>query len=160
MTDHEPCAFCGKHARNTDADQSDVTLCPLCDLGRTFALGGVDTDSHIARALFAEAEARCVAILPPAHDADDRAELNAWFDARRDEAIEAHAADADQSTRDDGLLFHDRLPCEDVDSFNPCIIARAPIAAPLEQLPAWMERRHGGGDPIGTGLPVGWEVAS
>lgn len=157
MSDHEPCAFCGKHIRNTDADQSDITLCPLCDLGRTFALGGIDTDSHIARELFAEAEARCVAILPPVADEID--ELNAWFDARRDEAVEVHAADADQSTRDDGFLFYDRLPCDDVDYFNPqfAAFARAPITAPLEPLPAWMERRHGG-DPIGTGLPVGWEV--
>lgn len=152
---HEPCAFCGKHARNTDANQSDITLCPLCDLGRTFALGGVDTDSHIARELFAEAEARCVAILPPV--ADELDELNAWFDARRDEAIEVHAADAAQSTRDDGHIYHDRLPCDDVDPFNPQFVAFAPPA--IESLPAWMERRHGG-DPIGTGLPpFAWEVA-
>lgn len=90
------------------------------------------------------------------------AELTAYLDALADEAREAHAADADQSTRDDGLLFHGRLPCDDVEGFNPCIIAvaRTPITAPLEPLPAWMEHKHGGGDPIGTGLPVGWERAS
>ena len=89
-------------------------------------------------------------------------ELNAYFDALADEALSAFDADASASTRDDGMLFHGRLPCEDVDGFNPSIIAvaRTPIAAPLEPLPAWMERTHGNGNPIGTGLPAGWERAS
>ena len=89
-------------------------------------------------------------------------ELTAHLDALADEALSAFDADAAQSTRDDGMLYHGRLPCEDVDGFNPSIIAvaRTPITAPLEALPAWMERAHGNGDPIGTGLPVGWERAS
>ena len=85
-------------------------------------------------------------ILPQPLPADDHdAETDAYFEALADEALSAFDDDAAQSTRDDGMLFHGRLPCEDTDAFNPCVIThreRTPILPPR------------GGDPIGTGLPV------
>lgn len=93
-------------------------------------------------------------ILSPSFEAD---ELAAYLDERHDADVAAFEADAAQSTRDDGYLFHGRLPADDADAFNLSITARTQILPPA--LPAWMERRHGG-DPIGTGLPAGWEVAS
>lgn len=76
---------------------------------------------------------------------------------RADADRAAHAAEADQSTRDDGFIYHGRLPSEDVDAFNPSIVShRTP--GPLDDMPAWMERKHGG-DPVGAGLPpFSWEV--
>ena len=82
-------------------------------------------------------------ILPPSFD-DHLDDLAAYKNDLAAAALDAFESDASQSTRDDGMLFHGRLPCEDVDSFNPCIITheRTPILPPR------------GGDPIGTGLPV------
>lgn len=82
-------------------------------------------------------------ILPPSFD-DHLDDLAAYQDELAAAALDAFESDAAQSTRDDGLLFHGRLPCEDTDAFNPCIITheRTPILPPR------------GGDPIGTGLPV------
>ena len=99
-------------------------------------------------------------ILPPAIDAAEHdAELDAHLDALADEALSAFDAEASASTRDDGLIYHGRLPCDDADSFNPSIIAHAPILPPADDLPPWMERRHGS-DPVGTGLPLpaGWSA--
>lgn len=101
-------------------------------------------------------------ILPPAIDAAEHdAELVAHLDALADEALSAFDTEASASTRDDGLIYHGRLPCEDTDAFNPGIIAheRTPILPPADDLLPWMERRHGS-DPVGTGLPMpaGWRV--
>ncbi len=58
----------------------------------------------------------------------EAAELAAWAAARRDAAVEEIDEEARESTRDDGNLYHGRLPSDDVDEFNPCIVARAPLA--------------------------------
>jgi len=55
-------------------------------------------------------------------------ELMAWFAEQRPEVIDAIDREAAESTRDDGELFHGRLPSDDVDPFNPWIVARAPLA--------------------------------
>ena len=75
-------------------------------------------------------------ILPPAPEALDQDVLDAWSDALLDEAREAVDREATPDAfRDDGTLFHDRLPSEDVDAFNPWIVARAPVLRP-QILPA------------------------
>ena len=58
----------------------------------------------------------------------EAAELAAWAAARRDDANDAIDDEARESTRDDGDLFYGRLPSDDVDEFNPWVIARAPVA--------------------------------
>ena len=91
----------------------------------------------------------------------DTADLDAWLrdlyasadvaahlDARDDADRDAHNDDATESTRDDGALYHGRLPCDAVDAINPSIIAHRvilpqPIPAPAlceEPPPAWMDR--------------------
>ena len=64
-------------------------------------------------------------ILPPTYDVD----MNAWADARAAESFEQLDGDVAESVTDDGHLFHGRAPSEDVDSFNPHVIAvRRPCA--------------------------------
>lgn len=80
--------------------------------------------------------------------ADERAELDAWLSARSLACAEVYDSEATpEQFRDDGSLFHDRLPSEDVDGFNPCVIARAPIvppcAADCDEIPAWAYRTAG-----------------
>lgn len=58
----------------------------------------------------------------------DLADFAAWCAERRDEAVDEINDEATESTRDDGELYHGRLPSDDVDPFNPCIVARAPLA--------------------------------
>lgn len=94
--------------------------------------------------------------LPPAMDAETAAEYAAWrdalCDAANDCAADAFEAEAAAETRDDGELFHGRLPSEDVEGFNPHIIARAEVwpgemddAIEGARLPAqsWMGMRGG-----------------
>lgn len=70
-------------------------------------------------------------ILPPDLDAADRALRDAWADALNDAHREALDLEASpEQFRDDGTLFHGRLPSEDVDAFNPWIVARAPVLRP------------------------------
>jgi hypothetical protein len=72
-----------------------------------------------------------LALLPPAPEAIDAAELRAWAESRTAAAMEAFDAEATpEQFRDDGSLFHDRLPSEDVDGFNPGIVARAECLRP------------------------------
>mgnify|MGYP006921357960 CR=1 FL=1 len=75
-------------------------------------------------------------ILPPAPEALDADELRDWAASRTAEAMEAldHEASPEQF-RDDGELYHGRLPSEDVDAFSPWVVARAPVLRP-EILPA------------------------
>ena len=63
-----------------------------------------------------------------APSADDLAELAALFADDQPEIIDAIDREATESTRDDGELFYGRLPSDDIDSFNPWITARAPVA--------------------------------
>lgn len=57
------------------------------------------------------------------------------YDALADELAADHSAaardaldaDAAQSTRDDGAIYHGRLPCDDTDAFNPHITWMAPV---------------------------------
>lgn len=59
-----------------------------------------------------------------AHEAAaDDAEIR---DAIAAEHHEAYAQDLALSTRDDGAIYHGRPPCEDVDVFNPHVMAVAP----------------------------------
>lgn len=45
------------------------------------------------------------------------------------EALAALDAEAtDEQFDDDGRLFHGRLPSEDRDAFNPCVVALAEVA--------------------------------
>lgn len=60
--------------------------------------------------------------------ADDLAELAAWLAEQQPEVVDAIDREAAESTRDDGELYHGRLPSDDVDELNPWIIARAPVA--------------------------------
>lgn len=60
--------------------------------------------------------------------AADLRELSAWLSDQQPEIIDAIDREATESTRDDGRLFYDRLPSDDVDPFNPWITARAPVA--------------------------------
>lgn len=70
-------------------------------------------------------------ILPPAPDAVDRDVVDAWCDELLDAAREAFDAEATPDAfRDDGTLYHGRLPSEDVDAFSPWIVARAPVLRP------------------------------
>jgi hypothetical protein len=63
-------------------------------------------------------------ILPPAPEAIDADELRAWAESRTAEAMEALDAEAGpEQFRDDGELFHGRLP----DPLNPWVTARAPV---------------------------------
>jgi hypothetical protein len=80
---------------------------------------------------------------------DDCAETRAILDAHVDDAEvydaladtlaaehsaaarDALDADAAQSTRDDGALYHGRLPCDDTDAFNPHITWMAPARPAL-----------------------------
>lgn len=57
----------------------------------------------------------------------EAAELAAWAAARRDDETAAIDDEARESTRDDGELFYGRLPSDDIDPFNPWIVARAPV---------------------------------
>jgi hypothetical protein len=93
--------------------------------------------------------------LPPAMDAETAAEYAAWrdalCDAANDCAADAFEAEAAAETRDDGALYHGRLPSEDVEGFNPYIIARAEVwPGPVDvidgaRLPAesWLGMRGG-----------------
>ena len=75
-------------------------------------------------------------ILPPAPEALDRDVLDAWCDELFDAAREAIDAEATpEQFRDDGTLYHGRLPSEDVDAFSPWIVARAERLRP-QVLPA------------------------
>lgn len=68
--------------------------------------------------------------------AEDRAAYDAWADGLIDAAREAVDAEATpEQFRDDGTLFHGRLPSEDVDAFSPWIVARAEYLRP-QILPA------------------------
>lgn len=58
----------------------------------------------------------------------DAAEFALWCAERRDDATAAIDDEARESTRDDGELFHGRLPSDDCDEFNPWVVARAPLA--------------------------------
>jgi len=64
--------------------------------------------------------------------AADLAELTAWLTERQPEVIDAIDREAAESTRDDGRLYYDRLPSDDVDPFNPWITARAPVAREVQ----------------------------
>jgi len=57
----------------------------------------------------------------------EAAELAAWAAAVRDAAVEEIDREAAESTRDDGELYHGRLPSDDCDEFNPWIVARASL---------------------------------
>ena len=75
-------------------------------------------------------------ILPPAPEALDRDVLDVWCDELFDAARAALDAEATPDAfRDDGTLYHECLPSEDVDGFNPWIVARAPVERP-QILPA------------------------
>ena len=58
----------------------------------------------------------------------DLADFAAWCAERQPEIIDAIDREATESTRDDGQLFYDRLPSDDVDEMNPWIVARAAAA--------------------------------
>jgi hypothetical protein len=78
----------------------------------------------------------CTPLLPPEPTLADRALLDAWCDDLLDEAREAVDREATPDAfADDGTLHYGRLPGDDVDAFNPWIIARAPVA-PVQVLPA------------------------
>ena len=62
----------------------------------------------------------------------ETAELAAWAAARRDDETAAIDDEARESTRDDGNLYHGRLPSDDVDELNPWITARAPVAREVQ----------------------------
>ena len=78
----------------------------------------------------------CTPLLPPAPEALDRDVLDAWCDELFDEARAALDAEATPDAfRDDGTLYHGRLPSEDVDAFSPWIVARAEITpAPITSI--------------------------
>lgn len=59
---------------------------------------------------------------PTAADLD---ELAALFADDQPEIVDAIDREATESTRDDGELYHGRLPSDDVDPFNPWIVAVA-----------------------------------
>ena len=65
-----------------------------------------------------------------AHHASALAALDfaVWCAERQPEIIDEIDREATESTRDDGQLYHGRLPSDDVDPFNPWITARAPLA--------------------------------
>ena len=76
----------------------------------------------------------------------ERHELDAFlcdvFADRSAMCAEVYDAEALPETRDDGPLYHGRLPSEDVDAFNPSIVARAPVMVPPQMdgqsvIPAW-----------------------
>lgn len=63
---------------------------------------------------------------------------------------EVYDAEALPETRDDGSLYHGRVPSEDCDAFNPCVIARAgvgqivpPPADGQSIVPAWAYQTAG-----------------
>ena len=77
----------------------------------------------------------------------ERHELDAFLaDAFADRAImcaEVYDAEAIGETRDDGALYHGRVPSEDepFQSFSPYYVAQSPILPPCEadlpEIPAW-----------------------
>ena len=57
------------------------------------------------------------------------ADLREWAACRADEALAALDAEATpEQVDDDGRLFHGRLPSDDRDAFNPCVVALAEVA--------------------------------
>lgn len=90
------------------------------------------------------------AIVPPVPSADDRTEFDAWLSDRSAMCAEVYDAEALPETRDDGALYHGRVPSEDCDAFNPCVIARAgvgqivpPPADGQSIVPAWAYQTAG-----------------
>lgn len=89
--------------------------------------------------------------LPPAMEPAERVEFDAWLAERAENCVNAYEAEAAPETRDDGALYHGRLPSEDVEGFNPYIIARAEVwPGPVDvidgaRLPAesWLGMRGG-----------------
>mgnify|MGYP000846174129 FL=1 len=84
----------------------------------------------------------------------ERNELDAFLaDAFADRSAmcaEVYDAEALPETRDDGSLYHGRVPSEDCDAFNPCVIARAgvgqivpPPADGQSIVPAWAYQTAG-----------------
>jgi hypothetical protein len=69
-----------------------------------------------------ECDPTCDSLMLAHEAAADDAEIR---DAIADEHHEAYAQDLALSTRDDGALYHGRLPCEDTDGFSPHISAQA-----------------------------------
>lgn len=115
-----------------EADALDPRNCAVCDhdecgihSGITVAFRGPRPALYVAPAPTA-----------PEMGADELAELRDWAASRSAAAFEAldHEATPEQF-RDDGTLYHDRLPSEDVDAFSPWVVARAPALRP-EILPA------------------------
>lgn len=64
---------------------------------------------------------RALRLVADAAALDDASYADAASEADR----EAYDADVAQSTRDDGMLYHGRLPGDDVDAFNPCVAVAA-----------------------------------
>ena len=75
-------------------------------------------------------------LLPAPLEALDQDVLDVWCDELFDAAREAVDAEATPDAfRDDGTLYHGRLPSEDVDAFSPWIVARAEITpAPITSI--------------------------
>lgn len=82
----------------------------------------------------------------------ERNELDAFLaDAFADRSAmcaEVYDAEALPETRGDGALYHGRVPSEDVDAFNPSIVARAPVMVPPQMdgqsvIPAWAYQTAG-----------------
>ena len=65
------------------------------------------------------------------------ADLAAYLDDRAASARDTLAHEADGSTRDDGTLYHRRLPSDDLDGFNPSITWLAPVrsVSPSQTVP-------------------------
>ena len=97
-------AVCEASALSRMSDEAQLYGGDLIDLDAMRAGDGgcVDLDAH---------EAAC-----------DDAEIRDLIAAEQRDAFERDAA---LSTRDDGALYHGRLPCEDTDGFSPHISAQA-----------------------------------
>jgi hypothetical protein len=78
-----------------------------------------------------ECDPTCDSLMLAHEAAADDAEIR---DAIADEHHEAYAQDLALSTRDDGAIYHGRLPGDDCDGFSPHIVAqRGSVRAQHEQ---------------------------
>ena len=129
------CQCCDRTAMHGTPDAAravDPDNCPRCDhfyavslAGGPLDFRGVDSPVYVAPAPTA-----------PKMGADELAELRDWAASRAAAAFEALDAEATPDAfRDDGTLYHGRLPSEDVDGFSPWIVARAEYLRP-QILPA------------------------
>lgn len=121
-----PCHGCGDPTEHRY--HAGVPCCDECQRACDTSLAHCDAASHRSGCAACATWRRVIGVdlrAPATVDDSDLAELDALYAARAENDRDAHHDDASLSTRDDGFLMHGRLPADDVDALNPCIVAVA-----------------------------------